>query len=93
LRNESHPADRIKIPAAFLIDACGLKGFRIGGAQVNPSQPVVLLNQGGATARDVLSLARYVRGTVYEKIGVVIDLEPELIGFTPAEIAEFMSLE
>jgi len=93
LRNEFHPADRIKIPAAFLIDACGLKGFRIGGAQVNPRQPVVLLNQGGATAYDVLSLARHVRRTVYEKTGVVIELEPELVGFTPAEIAAFMSLE
>ena len=93
LRDEFHPADPIKIPAAFLIDACGLKGFRIGGAQVNPSQPVVLLNQGGATACDVLSLARHVRRTVYEKTGVVIELEPELVGFTPAEIAEFMSLE
>ena len=93
LRNESHPAERIKIPAAFLIDACGLKGFGIGGAQVNPSQPVVLLNQGGARACDVLSLARHVRKTVYEKTGVVIELEPELVGFTPAEIAEFMSLE
>jgi len=93
LRNEFYPAGPIKIPAAFLIDACGLKGFQIGGAQVNPSQPVVLVNQGGATARDVLSLARHVRRTVYEKTGAVIELEPELVGFTPAEIAEFMSLE
>ena len=93
LRNRFHPADRIKVPTAFLIDACGLSGHRIGGAQVNPTQPLVLLNQGGATARDVLSLARYVRRTVYEKTGGAIELEPELVGFTPAELAEFMSLE
>jgi UDP-N-acetylenolpyruvoylglucosamine reductase len=40
-----------------------------------------------------LSLARHVRRTVYEKTGVVIELEPELVGFTPAEIAAFMSLD
>jgi UDP-N-acetylmuramate dehydrogenase len=93
LARKFQPAERIKIPAAFLIDACGLKGYRIGGAQVNPTQSLVLLNQGGATARDVLSLAGHVRRTVYKKTGVAIELEPELVGFTPAELAEFMSLE
>ena len=86
-------AERIKVPAAFLIDACGLRGYRFGGVQVNPTQPLVLLNQGGATARDVLSLARHVRRTVYKKTGVAIELEPELVGFAPAELAEFMALE
>ena len=93
LRIKLPSADRIKIPTAFLIDACGLRGHRTRGAQVNPAQPLVLLNQGGATARDVLSLARHVRRTVYEKTGVAIALEPELVGFTPAELAEYGSLE
>ena len=93
MRNKFRPAERIKIPAAFLIDACGLRGHRIAAAQVNPTQPLVLLNVGGATARDVLSLARHVRRTVYEKTGVALELEPELVGFTPVELAEFMSLE
>jgi len=87
------PAEWIKVPAAFLIDACGLRGYRIGCAQVNTTQPLVLLNQGGATARDVLSLACHVRRTVYKKTGVAIELEPELVGFTPEELAEFTSLE
>jgi len=86
-------AERIKVPAAFLIDACGLRDYRIGGAQVNPTQPLVLLNQGGATARDVLTLARQVRRTVYAKTGIALGLEPELVGFTPAELSEFISLE
>jgi UDP-N-acetylmuramate dehydrogenase len=93
LVRKSQTAEGIKIPAAFLIDACGLRGYRIGGALVNPTQPLVLLNQGGATARDVLSLACHVRRAVYEKTGVAIELEPELVGFTPAELAEFVSLD
>ena len=86
-------AERIKVPAAFLIDACGLRGYRMGGAQVNPTQPLVLLNQGGATARDVLSLACHVRRTVYEMTRIKIALETELVGFTPTELADFMSIE
>jgi UDP-N-acetylmuramate dehydrogenase len=78
-----------KIPTAFLISICGLKGHRVGGAVVNETQPLVLLNQGGATAHDVLSLAQHVRTTVYEQTGVRIQLEPELVGFTPQELAEF----
>ncbi|MGH9431256.1 MAG: UDP-N-acetylmuramate dehydrogenase [Terriglobia bacterium] len=83
----------IKIPSAFLIEACGLKGLRMGGAQVNESQPLVLLNQGGATADDVLSLARHIRQTVYKQTSMVLPLEPELVGFTPEEIQGYMALE
>jgi UDP-N-acetylmuramate dehydrogenase len=83
----------IKIPSAFLIEICGLKGFRIGGAQVNESQPLVLVNQGGATADDVLSLARHIRQTVYQRTGMVLQLEPELVGFTPEEIQAYLALD
>ena len=58
----------------------------------NPVGKLEMLNQGGATARDVLSLARHIRRTVYEKTGVAIALEPELVGFTPAELTEYGSL-
>ena len=78
----------IKIPTAFLISLCGLKGFRVGGAQVNEAQPLVLLNEGGATARDVVTLAMHIRKTVKEQTGMRITLEPELVGFTPQELAE-----
>ena len=64
IRHRFPSADRIKIPTAFLIEICGLKGHCIGGAQVNESQPLVLLNQGGATAQDVMALAKHVRKTV-----------------------------
>ena len=77
--------DSVKVPAALLIDMCGLKGFGIGGAQVNPPQPLVILNLGTATAEDVLCLAGHVRRTVYRETGVKLELEPELVGFAPGE--------
>lgn len=86
-------AGGIKIPTAFLIEVCGLKSCRAGGAQVNESQPLVLLNQGGATAKDVLTLARHIRQTIYAKTGMEISIEPELVGFIPQELTEFMAFE
>jgi UDP-N-acetylmuramate dehydrogenase len=82
-----------KVPTAFLMEACGLKGYRLGGAKVNERQPLVLLNEGGATATDVLNLARHIRRTIYSKTGMAISLEPELVGFSQAEIAHCLSLE
>ncbi|HLW79329.1 MAG TPA: hypothetical protein VKU44_06990, partial [Terriglobia bacterium] len=83
----------IRIPTAFLIDVCGLKGLEVGRAKVNETQPLVLLNQGGATASDVMQLARQVRRTVYERTGVEIGLEPELVGFTADEVRGYLALE
>ena len=93
IRNRFPRRDRIKIPTAFLIEICGLKGYRIGGAQVNEAQPLVLLNQGGATAQDVIALARHVRRTVRARTGMAIAIEPELVGFTPQEMADIDDIE
>ncbi|MGH9357311.1 MAG: UDP-N-acetylmuramate dehydrogenase [Terriglobia bacterium] len=92
LRQRSAAADRIRVPTAFLIEACGLKGYRMGAASVNERQPLVLLNEGGATARDVLLLARHVRQTVFARTGVKIPIEPELAGFMPEELAEYVEI-
>jgi UDP-N-acetylmuramate dehydrogenase len=93
IRNCFPSKNRIRIPTAFLIEICGLKGHRIGGAQVNESQPLVLLNQGGATAQDVIALAQHVRKTVWERTGMAIAIEPELVGFTRQELADINKLE
>jgi len=93
IRHRFPSADRIKIPTAFLIEICGLKGHRIGGAQVNENQPLVLLNQGGATAQDVMALAKHVRKTVRTRTGMAIAVEPELVGFTGTEIIDFNNLD
>ena len=62
--------------AGRYIDAAGLKGLRIGGAEISPVHANFIVNTGNATARDVLMLMSHVRRVVYEKFGV--DLVPEV---------------
>ena len=62
--------------AAALIDQAGLKGFQIGGAAVSEKHAGFVVNLGGATAQDVLTLLREVAQIVYDKSG--IQLEPEV---------------
>lgn len=62
--------------AAALIDQCGLKGFRVGGAAVSEKHAGFVVNLGGATAADVSALLSQVSDVVYEKTG--IRLEPEV---------------
>ena len=72
----------IKIPTAFILESCGLKGFQMGNVQLNPAQPVIVLNvTGNATAAEVMALVAEVRRIVKEKTGLHISIEPELIGF------------
>lgn len=85
-------AKTAKIPTAFLIEICDLKGHREGGARVNETQPLVLVNDGGATAHDVLTLAGCVRRTVHDRTGMTIQLEPELVGFSPEEVEKYLAL-
>lgn len=73
---------QLKIPAAFLIDICGLKDLEKGGAAINHNQPLVIINKtGAATAKDVLDLANRVKSAVQNKTGIELQFEPELIGF------------
>ncbi len=74
--------DVIKVPAALLIDICGLKGIASGGALINQSQPLVIINETGrATSTDVLTLANLVKTNVLNKTNIELKFEPELIGF------------
>lgn len=66
--------------AGQLIQECGLKGFTIGGAQVSDKHCGFIVNLGNATSKDVLDLIRYVRKTVYEKTGVLLEPEVRIIG-------------
>ncbi len=66
----------LKLSAAQLIDRAGLKGFRIGGAEVWPAQPLVIANTGGATAENVADVADRVVRTVRDMFG--ISLSPEV---------------
>ena len=66
----------VKIPAAWLIEQCGWKGKTLGGAQVWPKQPLVIVNANNASAKDIMELAAAVRASVKEKFG--IDIHPEV---------------
>ena len=69
-------AEREKIPAAWLIEQCGWKGKTLGGAQVWPKQPLVIVNANNATPEDIIALAAAVSASVKEKFG--IDIHPEV---------------
>ena len=65
---------------AKLIDECGLKGYRIGGAEVSTKHAGFIINKGNASAQDVLSLVNYVQDKVYERFKKKIQLEMKIIG-------------
>ena len=65
-----------KIPAAWLIEQCGWKGKTLGGAQVWPKQPLVIVNANHASAQDIMDLAAQVSASVKEKFG--IEIRPEV---------------
>lgn len=66
--------------ASLLIDQCGLKGLSVGGAQVSTKHSGFIINTGGATSADILSLAEQVRERVKAETGYILELEPKLLG-------------
>ena len=63
--------------AGKLIESCGLKGYRIGDAQISPEHANIIINRGAATARDILALIAHIREEVARKTGIT--LEPEVV--------------
>jgi UDP-N-acetylmuramate dehydrogenase len=73
------PAGCRKIPAAWLIEQCGWKGKRMGDAGTFDRQPLVLVNHGGATGRQILDLAEKIAGDVAGKYGIKLEKEVNII--------------
>ena len=89
LRKEKQPYDYPSAGSTFkrgkdfitaeLIDKCGLKGKKIGGAMVSDKHAGFIVNTGNATFQDVLDLIEYVKNIVYEKTCKQIELEIEIV--------------
>ena len=89
-RIEKQPIDKPNAGSTFkrgngfitakLIDECGLKGYQIGGAKVSTKHAGFIVNEGGATSKDILELTDYVKEQVNKKFNVDIELEVKVIG-------------
>jgi UDP-N-acetylmuramate dehydrogenase len=72
--------------AGALIDQCGLKGHRIGGAQIAPLHANFILNGGQATANDVIELIQRAQSCVWDRFGVRLEPEIQFVGRWPDDV-------
>lgn len=69
----------VKVPAGWLIEQAGFKGKRFGDAGIHKNQALVLVNYGGATGQEILAVSRDIQQTVFEKFGIHIEAEVNVI--------------
>ena len=89
-RKEKHPLEFPNAGSVFkrpvgnfagtLIQNCGLKGKKIGGAMVSEKHAGFIINTGNATCKDVVSLIDHIKATVFEQTNIPLECEVEIIG-------------
>ncbi|MFZ1086773.1 MAG: UDP-N-acetylmuramate dehydrogenase [Terracidiphilus sp.] len=79
---EPESQGKVKLPAAWLIEQSGFsKGYALGRTSVSSRHTLALTNRGGATAAEVMVLARKITAAVEERFGVHLEMEPVMVGF------------
>ena len=80
---------RVKIPAAWLIEAAGFgKGYRRGAVGLSSAHALALVHHGGGSTRDLLALAGDIRATVRARFGVTLEPEPIAWGFDGSDVLD-----
>ena len=69
----------VKVPAGWLIDQAGFKGYRNGDAGVHKNQALVLVNYGEAKGEEILELAKHIQQSIQEKFGINLEMEVNVI--------------
>ena len=80
-----------KLAAGLLIDKAGLKGTRYGDAEISKHHANFFVNHGKAKANDIASLIRLSRKIIYEKFGIMLELELKTIGFNKSELYPYVA--
>lgn len=71
--------NQVKIPAAWLIEMAGWKGKRNGSVGSWPSQPLVIVNYGGATGQEIVDFSEQIRNDIDKKFGIYLEREVNVI--------------
>jgi UDP-N-acetylmuramate dehydrogenase len=80
--SEAENQGRVKTSAAWLIEQAGFaKGYRLGDAGISSRHTLALINHGGATAEEILTLARRIADAVEARFGIRLEMEPVMAGF------------
>ena len=80
------PGDRIKVPAAWLIENTGFhKGYQRGAVAISSKHALALINRGGATANDILALMTEILHKVRDRFSLTLQPEPTFVGFEIGE--------
>ena len=72
----------IKFSAAWMIEHCGLKGYRTGDAGISDQHALVIVNHGSASGEEILQLARTIQSTIFDTFGVSLEPEPRILNYS-----------